>query len=361
VTAGAVPESTATTDATPGAGPRLGRWLRWLLVLALIAAVSRLVHRSDLERAWSLVRGVGWPIGLIAVPTLVAMMLDARGWQAILATLGHQVPWRRLLALRLTVEAIVLAMPGGSVAGEATKVALLRRRAGIPATTGAASLALTKMALVSSDAAYLAFAGIWLLASGLPSSPLPALLCLGGALLTGVMGAALALALRRSTIASALGQRLARLPIPAVARWFRQREAELASLDGATRRHFALPLRARVGSLLPFALEWFVEGLETLVILRCLGVHVGVPAALTLDATGSLLRAMVFFVPAGLGFQDAAQVLVLAGLGTNDPVATGTAFSVLKRTKEFFWIAIGSLLTAATKGPWRRAVTDRDT
>ena len=65
-----------------------------------------------------------------------------------------------MLELRLSVEAIVLAMPGGSVAGEAAKIALLERRAEVPLAAGAASLALTKLQLIASDALYLSLAGL---------------------------------------------------------------------------------------------------------------------------------------------------------------------------------------------------------
>ena len=65
-----------------------------------------------------------------------------------------------MLELRLSVEAIVLAMPGGSVAGEAAKVALLRAARRDPLAVGAASLALTKLLLIACDAAYLLLAAI---------------------------------------------------------------------------------------------------------------------------------------------------------------------------------------------------------
>ncbi|HEY7373887.1 MAG TPA: lysylphosphatidylglycerol synthase transmembrane domain-containing protein [Polyangia bacterium] len=341
---------------------RLVPILRWLVIVAALLLLVRFVQRADLDRAWALLRRLGWPVALVVLPTLAAMMLDARGWQAILRTLGHPLPWRRLLGLRLSVEAFVLALPGGSVAGEAAKLALMRR-GGVPVPDAAASLALTKLLLLATDAAYLAVVGTWLsiaVAAGLPAARFPILLCFAGAALTAVAATVLWLVLRRSTAAAGIVGRLSRFPVRFVACWFRRRRAQAEALDDATARHFAAPARARLAAVVAFALEWLCEGLETLLIFYCLGVPIGFGQALAVDGLGSLLRVLVFFVPAGLGIQDAAQVMLLGGLGVHDPVAGGTAFVVVKRTKEIFWIAIGLLLFAGKRDSWlRAALADR--
>ncbi len=58
----------------------------------------------------------------------------------------------------------------------------------------------------------------------------------------------------------------------------------------------------------------------------------------------------VFFVPAGLGVQDATLILLLAALGVPNPVAAGTALVLVKRAKELFWIAVGTTLLVAQGG-----------
>jgi glycosyltransferase 2 family protein len=333
---------------------RLGPWLRWLVVVVVLVGLSRLVTREDLDRAWAQIRHCGWPLAFVMLPTLIAMMLDSLGWKSILRTLGHTVSWRRMVELRLSVEAIVLALPGGSVAGEAAKVGLLRQRAGVPISAGAASLALTKLMLVGTDALYLLVIGIWLLASPHIPSSTPALFAFGGVVFTAAITLVMYLLLRRSSIAGKFARGMSRLPVRSLAKWANDRLAHFEDLDRSARAHFAAPVRTRLACVVPFALEWVVEGIETLIILRCLGVPIGLGETLALDGLGSLLRAVVFFVPAGLGIQDAFQVMLLGSLGAVDPIATGTAFIVIKRAKEILWIAIGLLLLVARKSPWRR-------
>jgi len=51
-------------------------------------------------------------------------------------------------------------------------------------------------------------------------------------------------------------------------------------------------------------------------------------------------------VPAGLGVQDVGYVLCLTALGVPDATTVGTAFVLLKRGKDLFWILLGFVLMA---------------
>ncbi len=152
----------------------------------------------------------------------------------------------------------------------------------------------------------------------------------------------------------ALSRWLRAVPIAAVRRWIDARRAAFARVDTSTRAFFAAPRSTQLACFLPFALEWLMEGVETFVILRCLHAAVGVGDALVVDGVGSLLRTLVFFVPAGLGFQDGVQVALLGMLGVGDAPATGAAFIFIKRTKELFWIVTGATFLAVRRDLWQR-------
>jgi uncharacterized membrane protein YbhN (UPF0104 family) len=343
---------------------RISRALRLAVAAAAVLALFHLVRPEDFRRAAGLIASVGWPLVLVLLPTLAALGLDAAGWRAILGELGYPVPWRRMLELRLSVEALVLAVPGGSLAGEAAKLALLTRRWSVPPTRAGATLALTKAYLISTDAIYLGIAGVWLALDvargGNPGGTLPISLAFGGAGLTALVGSGLFLLLRRATVASRLADLLGRVPIARLKRWVEARRAAFADIDAAAARFFEAPAGRRLACAVPFMLEWLVEGAETLLILRLLGAPIGLGEAVVLDALGSLLRVLVFFVPAGLGIQDAATILLLRHFGVPDPLALGTAVVVVKRTKEVFWIVAGASLFVGTRDS-RRQNNDRQT
>jgi hypothetical protein len=60
-----------------------------------------------------------------------------------------------------------------------------------------------------------------------------------------------------------------------------------------------------------------------------------------------VVRSAAVPVPAGLGVQDVGYLLCFRALGFADPVTLATAFVVLKRGKDLFWILVGFALLAA--------------
>jgi uncharacterized membrane protein YbhN (UPF0104 family) len=356
------------TEIESNAPPRR-HGLGWLLRLGLLAlgvlAVARMVRPADLERAAALMGRVGWPLLLVLLPAGFAMSLDAQGWRLVLAAIGHRVPWRPMVELRLAVEAVLSGLPAGAVAGEAMKLALLRRRAGVPLPAGTASLALTKVCLMSGEAIYLllgvAVLGATALAGHPPPTRMPFWLGLGGAAALALVSGVSLLLLRNATLATRVGRWFASLPSARLRRWAEARQAGFEELDRAARGFFEVPARVSARCVVPFVLEWLVEGLETLLILRLLGVGLGFGGALVTDGVSSLVRAVVFVVPGGLGFQDAAEILMLGSLGVPDAAAVGAALIFVKRSKEIFWVLTGASFLAIRKELWSsRAATRGD-
>jgi uncharacterized protein (TIRG00374 family) len=323
-----------------------------LLALALYG-LSRLIHGEDLAQAFGLIRQVGWPLALVLLPTLVAMGLDVTGWRLILQALGASVRWRALFELRLSVEALVLLLPGGSVAGEPAKAALLTRRTDASLPHAVASLALTKAYLVLTDGVYLAIAAAWAGADVLlnreHATPLPARVAGISALAMTVVGLGLFALLRRASLATRLARALQHIRWARLRRWVVRREQSFQDVDATAAAFFSSRRRTKSAVFAAFLLEWLMEGAETLLIVRCLGLPLPLGPILAIDALGSLLRVVVFFVPAGLGVQDGALILLLGALGVPNPVAAGTALVLVKRAKEVFWIGTGTALLLANR------------
>jgi len=328
------------------------------LLLVALFALSRLIHRDDLAQALDLIRRVGWPLALVLLPTLVAMGLDVTGWRLILRALGASARWRTLFELRLSVEALVLLLPGGSLAGEPAKAAFLTRRSDVSLPHAVSSLALTKAYLITTDGVYLAIAAAWatadlLLLDGARAHAiwLPARVAAISAVAMMLTGLGLFALLRRASLATRLARAMQRLPFERLRRWFAQRERSFQEVDATAGAFFSSGRRTKGAIFVAFLLEWLVEGAETLLIIRCLDLPLPVGPILAMDALGSLLRVVVFFVPAGLGVQDATLILLLGALGVPNAVVAGTALVLVKRAKEAFWIATGMALLVARGRP----------
>ncbi|MEO7732766.1 MAG: lysylphosphatidylglycerol synthase domain-containing protein [Kofleriaceae bacterium] len=140
------------------ARPTIERTLRWLLWGAGILAFVWVLSRADLRATFPVFAAAGPVLFLALLPFLGQIALDALAWRALLGGLGHRLAWSRLTAIRLSTEAVLQSMPGGSLIGESLKPYLLRRAAAVPVSDTIASIATKRCLLALAQAGYLAVA-----------------------------------------------------------------------------------------------------------------------------------------------------------------------------------------------------------
>ena len=128
--------------------------------------------------------------------------------------------------------------------------------------------------------------------------------------------------------------------------WLERHASRFRRTDEQLVRFFERDRAALVLPMLLYSLGWVVRGVETLVYLQLLGVSVSLIVATVVESTIVLIRSVAVPVPAGLGVQDASYVLTLGALGVPDAMTVGTAFVLLKRGKDLFWILFGFVLLA---------------
>jgi uncharacterized membrane protein YbhN (UPF0104 family) len=296
---------------------------------------------------------------IVALPALqgLGFALEALGWGGILRALGERPSFRALVRVRIMSEAIAQSIPLGVLVAEGSKPMLLQSHVGTSVPVGTASVAGRKVSLVATQALLLALVALF------GAGPLGRMAPGSGPLLRGVV-AACALVLASSAalsgrafacgaVADKVRRALAHVPIvgPRVTR----RAAAFRATDAAAEQWFGRPLRERARCALPFLFAWCVESLETFCLLRLVGVAIDPWTALCLEVPIGLLRSIAFFAPAGLGVQDLGYATALAAFGVPDAGAAALAFTLLKRCKEAFWIAVGWGLLV--RGTTRRGTT----
>lgn len=319
---------------------RAARWLAWLVGGAAFAWV---LHRANVRDAIPVIAKAGPILALGLVPFFVQLALDALAWRALLAGLGRRVAWRRLLAVRLATEAVLLTVPGGSLVGESLKPYLLRRVADVPIAETVATVAVKRALLTVALATYLALA--WLTGRTLyaaASASVTGTAHLAGyvagvaALVAGLGGLALA-ALLSATFADRVRRALSRLPSRRLSAALERRRAAFQVADDALVRLRRPAVLATGFGLL--VTVWLCEAVETYLLLRLVGVELALPHVLAIEAVVVVARNAAFFVPAGLGVQDAGYLAFLGASGVAP--ALSAAFLVAKRGKELVWIAVG--------------------
>ncbi|PTL85559.1 lysylphosphatidylglycerol synthase domain-containing protein [Vitiosangium sp. GDMCC 1.1324] len=301
----------------------------------------------DLSRAWNAVALLGPALFLTFLPFSLSVGFDGLAWSRILSTLGRGVAPLRLAAIRLITEALCISLPGGILLAESLKPVLLEKRHGVPLDEGVSVIAARKWSIILAHGLYLGLAtllGWQFLATSsqrvLGVSGLPRL----------AMGAAVALFaiaavsrwLIRGGLAGRLGGLLRRIPLRPLRRWVEARELAFRQADGHLGRALA-PRNLGPPALFHLAM-WLTESAESFLLLRLLGFDVAWSDALAIEAVMSVLKVLVFFVPAGLGVQDAGYAAFIAGMSGSQALHLAAAFTLVKRSRELFYLGLGYAL-----------------
>lgn len=299
------------------------RFLAELIFVAGLAASAWLVVHLGLRPIGHALATIGVGgvllVSLAHLPTLVVLGMawgmlarDARGPQA------PKFVWGRLMR-DAGGELLPLSQVGGFAIG--ARAVTLAGVPGVEATvTSLLDLFVEQIAKIPYSIA--AVAALLLL---VPETPL-------AAPAVGVLALSIVLlglvALRRDWVRERLVRMAARLDTrradPDAEGPLRSAEAEMVQ---------ALAPRGRLGfSLVLHALGWGLGALEAWIALRLLGTDVGLGAALVIDGLYVTVRMFAFAIPAAVGVQEGAYVVLCGLFGVDAP--TALAFSLVRRARD---------------------------
>jgi uncharacterized protein (TIRG00374 family) len=326
------------------------RALPGLLALGLAAFVLR---SADVGRALQLVGSLEWRLVLLFLPNLAVTLIEAAAWWGTFALLGARPPFASLVGVRLVSEALMLGLPSGAVVSESLQPYLLKRRCGVPFEAAVAATVGRKFLVVVSHAIVLALATLlaWPLLARISRETigrggLPWVLLAVCAFMIATFGAGLALS-GRARLADRTRGGLSRVGGRWLGPWLERHAFRFQRADDHLVSFFERERGALVVPMLLYSAGWVVRGVETWLFLRLLGVEVPLLTAVVVETAIIVLRSAAVPIPAGLGVQDVSYVLCLKALAVPDAVTVATAFVVLKRGKDLFWILLGFALMAA--------------
>ena len=326
-----------------------------LFVLGALT-LSLLVWHIGITRIYEAVTQLG-PSAMAAIllPSLLMYVLEAYGWQVTLGPRAKDVPFWRVLAIRTAGEVVNMTTPTAYVGGEPLKAYLLARQ-GVPLIEGLASVVTAKTTMTIAQILFILAGiglGFWLLGSdGSAGKTVTAALVSVGLLLFGVGAFVL---IQRQGMFTWMLKILRRLGLRL--EYLESREQQLMELDRTIADFYGRRQAAFLLSTVLFLLGWLAEALEVFVMVLCLGEPITVLSAVAIGALSVFIKGGTFFIPGSLGAQDAGNLLLLTAFGYGE--VTGITFALLRRFREFVWIAIGLLcLVFMTKGDDRRLPVD---
>jgi putative ABC transport system permease protein len=333
-------EALADEPEGPGSG-RARRSIIWLQAIAFLLGLGLLVYvinRVGVQPIFDALSRIGFGFFLL---------IAINGSRHILRTLAMRIsvpPEHRrfnllqAFSVRLGGEAISFLTFTGPLLGEATKVALLRKR--VPLAYGVQALVIDNILYNLSVIVFiLSGACVMLLSYDLPLVVRYVLFAIAGVALLGILAAALAHK-RRVTLLTWFIDQLARVGLKP--KFLASRRAQIEKVES----HIYDFYKQRPGSFFAMLTFDFLSHassvVEVYVTLRMLGFVPRLQAAYIIESLTKVINFVFGFVPATIGVYEGGTEIILQTLGY--VAATGVTLALVRKAGILFWTGIGLVI-----------------
>lgn len=314
-----------------------------------IGLLGLVLAEIDLAEVGVQVAKVGTGILVLVGIYFVAFAIDTITWQLTIRGVPMNFLWAfRVWKLRMVGESFNAVIPAGGMGGEPVKASLMKSHYGINYREGTASLILAKTINMIALVIFLII-GFALM---IEDQTLPRVYeyVAGAGLLAFTVGVFLFFVIQRLSITSLTGTWISRWRIG------RRVEDILHLIHDMDERlvHFYTRNKGRFAGALFLALtNWMLGVVEIYYALVFLDRPITWAEAWIIEAVAQMVRTGAFFIPAAIGVQEGAFLLVCGAITGSAPI--GVAVSVIRRIREVIWIvwgfAVGALFSLkSTKG-----------
>ncbi|MDP6486118.1 MAG: flippase-like domain-containing protein [Alphaproteobacteria bacterium] len=318
--------------------------LRILFLLLGLALLTAIVARTDLTAVAGHVEHLKWGFLAVLGVYLASFLADTLSWQYLIRPFRCDWPWfYALWKVRMVGAAVSRVTPFVGLAGEPVKAVLMKNFLGLDYREGVASLVVAKTANLMALVVFLCIGLALTIASGYLSPGYQLATTIGLAVL--MVGIAVVFAVQRLKVTSTVWEWLSRR------RFGRRLARVLHHIQDLDDRLVESYDRDHGKFLLALALtfvNWVLGAVELYLILWFFGHPVSVAEAWCIEAVVELARAGAFFIPAGIGVQEGAMVLIITPI-TGQP-SLGLAVALVRRLREIIWIGWGFLIA------WRYSI-----
>ncbi|HEY0545967.1 MAG TPA: ABC transporter permease [Pyrinomonadaceae bacterium] len=351
-------EAFALSDADEPSDTKSARrkiiWLQAVAFLLGLALLVYVIHRVGVQPIFDALGRIG--LGFFAI-------LAINGLRHVFRTIAMSLSvapehrdfnFRHAFAVRLGGEAISFLTFTGPLLGEATKIALLRRR--VPLAHGVPALVVDNILYNLSVGVFILSGALVMLgAYDLPMVVRYVLLIIAVCAFLGVLAVLLA-AQRRVMLLTWVIDRLAAFGIHP--KMLTSRRNQIYSLESKVYDFYTHRRGAFFAMLGINFVAHASSVLEVYVTLRMLGLKADVQAAYVIESLTKVINFVFGFVPGTIGVYEGGTEIVLQTLGYL--AATGVTLALVRKAGIVFWTAVGLVILAWRTVPHgARHLTDR--
>jgi len=325
------------------------RWLKFLLLAIGLGLLIFIVSNINLQETVELLRRVGMGFGLILLIYFLAFLIDTFTWHLTLTDIPITSHWiHRLFQLRLIGESFNNLTPLAGMGGEPLKAILLNKNYGVSYQDGVASLILAKTINVIALIMFLASGFFFVLESDELDFKYKTVATVG--LISLSIGVFLFFFVQRFKLTSTAGNFLSKFEFLS---WLVNALEHVEAVENRLVT-FYTEQRERLLLALLFALaNWLLGVVEIFYTMQFLGHPIGIIDAWIIESVVQLVRAGTFFIPASIGVQEGAFVILGAAIGGSP--TTGFAVAVVRRIREFIWMGLGIIVLYFLKSDYNTA------
>ena len=334
------------------------RSLVWLQTLAFLLGLGLLIfviNRVGIQPLFDALLRIGFGFFVVLGLSGLRHFLRTIAMRAAVPAEHRRITFRQAFAARLGGEAISFLTFTGPLLGEATKVALLRKR--VPLTYGVPALVVDNL-LYNLSVAFFILSGacVMLAKYSLPPPVYIVLLIIAVAAALGLVVVVLA-AKRRVMLLTWIIDRMAQLRLsPKVILKRRHHIYHLESKVYDFYKHHPTAFFVMIACNL---LAHAASVVEVYLALKMLGFNPQVAQAYIIESLTKVINFAFAFVPGTIGvYEGGTEVILQKGLGFEP--AAGLALALVRKAAIVFWTSIGLLVLTWRTLPnaWRR-ILDR--
>ncbi|MGH9880109.1 MAG: lysylphosphatidylglycerol synthase domain-containing protein, partial [Pyrinomonadaceae bacterium] len=345
-------------DAEPSAPNNARRSFVWLQALAFLIGLGLLVYiinRVGVQPVFDALLRIGFGFFFVLGISGLRHVLRTIAMRLAVPAEHRRINFFQAFAARLGGEAISFLTFTGPLLGEATKVALLRRK--VPLTYGVPALVVDNL-LYNLSVVFFILSGacVMLFTYNLPPLVYYLLLAIAVVAALGILAAGLA-AKRRIMLLTWAMDRLAELRLsPKV---ILKRRQHIHHIESKVYDFYKHHPGVFFGMIACDLLSHAASVVEVFVTLRMLGYSPGVAQAYIIESLTKIINFAFAFVPGTIGVYEGGTEIILRTLGF--AAATGVALALVRKAAIVFWTSIGLLVLTgrAVPGAWNR-ILDRN-
>src|SRR3989440_582117 len=341
----------------PAKTSRAKRSVAWLQTIAFLLGAILLVyliHTVGLEPIVSALTRVGFGFFIVVGANGARHVLRTISMRLSVAPEHRRFSFLQAFAARLGGESMSFLTFAGPLLGEATKVALLRKR--VPLVHGVPALVVDNL-LYNLSVVLVIFGGavLMLFAYPVPTVAREMLIIIAAVAFLGLIAAAIATR-KRVTLLTHIIDRLGRRGFRP--KFLRSRRHHIYRIE-LTVYGFYKRRRAAFFSMIALDLTSHVASvLEVYITLKMLGFTPRLGAAYIIESLIKVINFAFAFVPGTIGVYETGNGIILRTLGYT--TAIGVALAIVRKAAIIFWTVIGVFIITWRTLPnaWAR-VLDR--